>query len=876
MQLSKTIVFSSCLLCFFGIALGEGFTDDLQLSGSAIFPGDFYDVDWHNGYVWIADGKQDNSGNLKAIDVSDPDNPMVAVTVNFPGEKIFRLHSQDNILFISIPGRGVVLYDIADPLNPAYLDEFNTIHAINDLTSIGIYLFIHTSIDGIIALDISDPMNLQFVSQLSDPGISYSMAVKEAGVLALVKNSMVKFFDVTDPYDMVYLSSYSETGKYYFDTVCQGNLFYVIYRNTMINSGGFTVIDVTDPLNPQRIAQPTTFGVDVFPNIGLDISGDTLFFAAGQTGMKIYDVSVPSSPTPLGTWGAAMPWPPDFARWSARVTYGGGYAHTISPDRFDLAPTLNEFCMIDISDLTDPVPRGIIDTPAYTFGVTGNGDFAYVGCGKDGLYVVDVSDPGSMEIAADVDMPVFGYAAKNLLYENNILYFNGGPLAIASMSVEDPANPQMLMHQPNGYTQYYDLDKEGDLLVTVGWGVSPNPPGWIETYYAGDPANIVMYAMLVLNADVEGVDLVGDLAYAASDEGLHIVDVSNPANPWQITLFETFGGANDVVVSGNTAFMAKQNSKLAMIDVSNPGIPRFIGEIDLPSIPLELKLAGNTLYAAATSMVVEIDVSNPASPVITDVEPMSGLVRNVDIVEGNLLVSDKFGFHYFQDVQPPGLTVNITPMTAPVYISSAVNAFDYWLEVSNYSGSVQIFDAWIDGILPGGGVYEVMNRQGISLGGGAELRREMSQNIPLGAPGGSYSYRASIGDFPDDPVSQDSFEFVKFGSDGAANGGGWNLEGWGCRSAVNSILPDEFMLGQNYPNPFNPDTNIDFEIPEMSDVKVAVYDVLGREVSVLLRGSFQPGRYSVTWDGAKMSGGVYFVRMQARGYVKTVKAVLVK
>lgn len=90
------------------------------------------------------------------------------------------------------------------------------------------------------------------------------------------------------------------------------------------------------------------------------------------------------------------------------------------------------------------------------------------------------------------------------------------------------------------------------------------------------------------------------------------------------------------------------------------------------------------------------------------------------------------------------------------------------------------------------------------------------------------------------------------------------------------ILPTEFTLLQNFPNPFNPTTFIEYELARGSDVKLEVYDILGRKCFALVE-QFQPvGKHRVSFDGIELSGGIYFYRLTADGFVQTRKMVLLK
>jgi hypothetical protein len=117
-----------------------------------------------------------------------------------------------------------------------------------------------------------------------------------------------------------------------------------------------------------------------------------------------------------------------------------------------------------------------------------------------------------------------------------------------------------------------------------------------------------------------------------------------------------------------------------------------------------------------------------------------------------------------------------------------------------------------------------------------------------------------------------------------ALGDGWwspsrifvTVEWLGIHNDLSKVLPREFFLLQNYPNPFNPSTTINYELPISSVVKLSVYDMLGREVSVLVNERKNAGSYEVKFDAAGFSSGVYFYRIQAGDFTQTNRLLLVK
>jgi hypothetical protein len=86
--------------------------------------------------------------------------------------------------------------------------------------------------------------------------------------------------------------------------------------------------------------------------------------------------------------------------------------------------------------------------------------------------------------------------------------------------------------------------------------------------------------------------------------------------------------------------------------------------------------------------------------------------------------------------------------------------------------------------------------------------------------------------------------------------------------------PSTFILYQNYPNPFNPSTTIVFDIPAKSFVSVKIFDILGKEVTVLVNSELPVGRYSKIWSASGVPSGVYFCRVTAGPSVETTKLLL--
>ena len=137
---------------------------------------------------------------------------------------------------------------------------------------------------------------------------------------------------------------------------------------------------------------------------------------------------------------------------------------------------------------------------------------------------------------------------------------------------------------------------------------------------------------------------------------------------------------------------------------------------------------------------------------------------------------------------------------------------------------------------------------------------------------GGLSWPGAVGDEPwDKPRNMDINAGVEI----------WNFFKNYSRQSVSAVkdrkeLPEKFALSQNYPNPFNPGTTISYSVPSQSRVTLRIFDVLGREVSILINKEQPAGNYNVDFNGSELTSGVYFYRLYAGAFVETKKMVFMK
>jgi len=113
----------------------------------------------------------------------------------------------------------------------------------------------------------------------------------------------------------------------------------------------------------------------------------------------------------------------------------------------------------------------------------------------------------------------------------------------------------------------------------------------------------------------------------------------------------------------------------------------------------------------------------------------------------------------------------------------------------------------------------------------------------------------------------------------------WTMQWYIFASAPHSVtgvrfeeskFPGSPGLAQNYPNPFNPETRISYSVPTAGYVSLAIHDVLGRAVAILVNENQQPGDYSVVWNPSGVPSGVYFYRLQTGEVIVTKRMALMR
>ena len=227
---------------------------------------------------------------------------------------------------------------------------------------------------------------------------------------------------------------------------------------------------------------------------------------------------------------------------------------------------------------------------------------------------------------------------------------------------------------------------------------------------------------------------------------------------------------------------------------------------------------------------------------------------------------------YTTGIAFPDVQVTLTPYGMPIQLPPGGGSFNFNIAVVNNEAAAQTFDVWCNVTLPNGNLYgPVLGPVAFTFNPGQSLNRDRTQAVPAGAPAGTYSYNAYVGDYPDVVWSSDAFDFSKL-TLGPETPEITNWANWGepmeldWRTVNAAPLPEEFWVGQNYPNPFNAETVIPLELPQRSQVKIELFNIRGQSLGVIYEGVQNAGwpriRYRVP---GQLASGMYFYRIEMEG-----------
>ena len=660
----------------------------------------------------------------------------------------------------------------------------------------------------------------------------------------------MKIVDISDENRPFEISQFDTPGRALNVKVVDGNAF-------IADSSSIIIVDVSSPDNPSRIGiyEPPGY-VAKFA-----ISGNYLYFPNRESGLRVVDISDPRNPRQVGIYNSPSS--------ALAVAVQGNYAYLADKD--------GGLRILDISDPTHPEEVGFEESYSAQ-NVTVAGDYAYV-AHRDQLLIFDVSDPVNptrrgWNYARDPisDMVVIGNYAYLAVWDGLQIY-----------DVSTPRNPREAgLYNSSGIGQGVAVAGDLAFLADTEEGVAI-----IDISNPTQPQKI---AYCLQNVNPQHASILDGFCYiSAGLSGIRIIDINNLNDPVEARIFplphDTLlfaSWARSIAIINQHAFITDGNGRIVSLDISTPENPRTLGTRRVTGSPMDMSIGDSVLFVLTESDPARmarggVNVMNVSDPSRIRVAGFFELeLHGIELVENHIVGAGGATGLVVLDVSDYANITLVANCETPGYANDVAYAAGYAFIADSDSG-LSILD-----------ISDMTNPV-------------MASNFPL--PAKAYKVVVS-GDFafvsadtaglrivnvsdPRNPYEVGYYETPYTPNNLAVEGNyvfltsRHRMEIFDCSAALAvfqpfAAIPLSCTLRAPYPNPFNSQTNIVWEIPKSSAVKVEIRDLTGREFFKLFDGAQQAGRYEAIWDAAGVPAGVYLVRMNAGEFAQTRKLTLVK
>ena len=661
-------------------------------------------------------------------------------------------------------------------------------------------------------LDITNPGLPVIVNEYPLNKLPNSFVVQDslAYLLVTMPNQLL-ILNVVDPFDIQEIGSVDLEEEYW--DICVDR-HYVFLRM----SGSFSIYDIIDPSNPVFVSTTTGSGICC----STDIYNNHLYCGGlyPMPCLKIYNVEDVYNPyfvSSLSSW--------NFSGLSIKV---------VSEDEVFLGDSMQGIRLITGCP-NHPQESQACFIEGLVIDVHDFSDGCMI-CGAGSGFDIAYCNFGQFSIGGSV--PYCG-SSYDVLYHEDHCYLSQYYRGLRVINVNNSSSPYV-SGEINGYGDIFSFAVD-DTLAYV-WGeygglfilniTEPYEPEIIGSYGIGQSWQYD-----------RPVDASNGLVSYGATSGIHIVDATNPANPYLIGELEGFWSITELVMVDTMVYINRGEGEegITGVSISDPQNPVAIASFNNGTDDVNcLDVEGNLAYLGTDYGLKIVDISNPSN--YSEVAQLS-IGSNIYALdkEGNYIYcSNWFGESTFS-------IINVSDPASPYLVTSQVIDFSFMsISVCYNLAVLGISDSEL-----AGGVYLIdisdpINPTFIACDSLPTYTSDVYVNE-------EYIYAAS------------SSRFSIYGHNAVS-----------LEEQANLSIPESASLESIRPNPFNTSTIIRYELREEGFVKLVIYDVCGREITRLCNGFQSVGNYQQVFNGQGLSSGVYFARLTAGNFTQTQKIVMLK
>ena len=678
---------------------------------------------------------------------------------------------------------------------------------------------------GIYITDVSDPGNPVILSEIRTRSLvddcTYDPVNKRLYVCAYF--SGIEIWDLSDLSNPVRMSRIA-TEPYPRSGVAFSGDYLFIASNTKVWS-----IDISDPYQPQFV---NSVYLDESLILQILLKDSTLYVVSDVGGLKLIDVSDPLNLNILARYGFIS---------GSEFDIKGDYLYAVTGSA--------ELMILNIADENNVSVAGTYYLGGYPMDIQVIDNKAYVGkvSTDGGLQIIDISDPSS-----PVPLSIYSGNFQFVTGIDSNIYTTSS----STFSIFETADSSTVQYlggfEIPGFVQ--DISVKGNHVFTGNGG--------LRVFDVSDSTHPYQVGYVNLPGDIvkpvnDSLVILLPLSMTASNT-VNIVDITDPVNPVSLSSYTSPFMTQDAAIKDNNVFIACWWDGIRILNFNDPGnlhlIKRFMNWFNgaVPGVDFcyarAVDIEGDYLYIVDygpfsgedTRGLYICDISDPQNPtLIKRYTDFVSYPQDIDVVDGKA---------YIADGNSGGIEV--------IDVNDPLNPF--------IIGYVDLIDGATGLVVKGKYAY-VSN---YILGGIEIVDISKSTNLTLAG-----WYRPS-GCFALGVDAQDGFVYV---ADGLAGFQIYkNLLETPATDVSKDFVTTNFRLNQNYPNPFNPITKIEFSVPSLNRVSIKVYDILGKQIAVLLNEEKPAGNYEIDFNGSNLSSGVYFYKMQAGNFTESKKMILIK
>ncbi len=527
---------------------------------------------------------------------------------------------------IAVFGRGtnVVIVDVSDPSRPAEIGSVSLPGEIRDVAVRGTNVYAAADSGGLHIIDLSEPNTPAATGSIRFKDLAYGVDLDGDYVYVAARSEGLRVIDVTDPATPVEAAYFSTPDEAVDVVVRDGFAYIAAWYESM------RVVDIRDPAALEEVSYASYDSYDNGAAWSVHVDGEIGLAAVPEMGLRTVDISDPRDVKLYRVYRGL------FAPAGAAVR---GRTAFVADQSAGLR-------VLDLADPREPVEIGSVKLPGRSMAVSLQGDIAYVAAREGGLRVVDISRPyDPHEIAyvdaADVivDVSVAGDTLAAVGSQNGVnlhrasadwskgaaiatpaqrVIFHGNRLLTAGtggVSLYDRSNPTSAIVTSNMAGTPHGLAASGDIVAVAveEFGVrflAIGTPGDLREVGSFEPDRAGMASSdrhQVLRTPPSAWDVVisEDLGFAAFDDGVRVIDISDPARPALVALHALPERAYRLLLRDSRLYVACDDG-LRVIDVSDPERPAEVAHVKTPSFATALALDGDRVYVGDLSGVLTV------------------------------------------------------------------------------------------------------------------------------------------------------------------------------------------------------------------------------------------------------------------------------